>query len=75
MLYLNSYGTDFGGGVLHFTRLGQVVEPTAGLLVGFRCDGAHTHEVPAVQWGTRRALAFWFTTDPAWAGVVSPKGA
>jgi predicted 2-oxoglutarate/Fe(II)-dependent dioxygenase YbiX len=68
MIYLNTQDVDFGGGDLTFTRLGVTIAPKAGLLVGFRCDGIHTHKVPPVTWGERRALAFWYTTDPAWAG-------
>jgi predicted 2-oxoglutarate/Fe(II)-dependent dioxygenase YbiX len=67
MLYLNDYGADFtGGGELHFPNIDQTVIPRAGRLVGFRCDAIHTHEVPQIQTGSRRALAFWFTHDPSW---------
>jgi predicted 2-oxoglutarate/Fe(II)-dependent dioxygenase YbiX len=66
MLYLNDCGTDFTGGELHFPLLPQTVIPKAGRLVGFRCDAIHTHEVPQIQTGTRRALAFWFTYDASW---------
>ena len=69
MLYLNTMGEDFTGGELEFPRLGQVVQPVAGRLVGFRCDGIHTHAVPAVTSGERRAMAFWYTRDPQWQGL------
>jgi predicted 2-oxoglutarate/Fe(II)-dependent dioxygenase YbiX len=68
MLYLNTCGVDFKGGQIVFPRIGQTVEPKAGLLVGFRCDGIHAHQVPEVTSGERRALAFWFTKDNRWAG-------
>lgn len=66
MLYLNDFGTDFTGGQLHFPHIGKVIDPVAGRLVGFRCDAVHTHEVPMIQSGVRRALAFWFTHDQSW---------
>lgn len=73
MLYLNTHGADFTGGELVFPRLNQSVYPVAGRLVGFRCDAVHTHSVPAVESGTRRAVAAWFTTDPARAASWWPK--
>lgn len=72
MLYLNDNPRDFEGGELVFPRIGQTVTPKPGLLVGFRCDGVHTHEVAPVILGVRRALAMWFTHDLGYLGVVAP---
>lgn len=71
MLYLNTCGVDFEGGELEFPNIGEVVRPESGLLVGFRCDAIHTHEVPAVTSGTRRAIAMWFTHDPRYQDLVA----
>lgn len=73
MLYLNQQGRDFGGGSLEFPNLQRTIAPRTGLLVGFRCDLLHSHRVPPVEWGERRALAFWFTTSHTYKDRVAPK--
>lgn len=77
MLYLNDMGIEpesesdeyvrdgeFIGGQLVFPNLERVIEPKTNLLVGFRCDQWHTHEVWPVELGVRRAIAVWYSTDP-----------
>lgn len=63
MIYLNTKGKDFGGGSIVFPRIGAEIQPRAGRMVGFRCDGIHAHEVPGITFGIRRAVAMWFTSD------------
>jgi predicted 2-oxoglutarate/Fe(II)-dependent dioxygenase YbiX len=65
MLYLNSEGEAFEGGVLRFAGLDLRGNPRAGLLVGFRCDHSHRHEVETVRRGFRHAISLWFTYDPS----------
>ena len=67
ILYLNSSGIDYEGGVLRFTRRGETVIPTAGTLVGFTCGRADEHEVTPVADGSRFSAAIWTTLDPDFA--------
>ena len=60
MLYLAESGSDFLGGAIHFDGPGRVIEPRAGLFVGFLTDWHHRHFVDTVTAGHRDALAFWF---------------
>ena len=64
ILYLNNYETDFRGGLLRFTSLGEEVAPERGLLIGFPCDHRYQHEVTMVQEGYRYALSIWMTLQP-----------
>jgi hypothetical protein len=65
MLYLNTSGVDYGGGVLRFPELGRQVIPEAGLLVGFPCGRTHQHEVTPIETGLRYSVSIWTTADPA----------
>jgi hypothetical protein len=67
MLYLNTSGLDYEGGLLRFPALGEEVVPQAGLLVGFPCGRQYQHEVTAVRQGSRYAISMWMTPDPAHA--------
>lgn len=73
MIYLNTQGKDFEGGSIVFPRIGLEVPPKAGRVVGFRCDGVHAHEVPAVTSGIRRAIAIWFTPKESYSGLYARK--
>ena len=63
MLYLNTCGVDYQGGVLRFPKIGREVVPRAGYLVGFTCGHQHQHEVTRVQRGRRYAISIWMTHD------------
>jgi len=61
MVYLNTSGVDYKGGVLRFPALGQAVAPQAGELVGFSCGHEHEHEVTPIQEGRRYSISIWLT--------------
>jgi predicted 2-oxoglutarate/Fe(II)-dependent dioxygenase YbiX len=63
MVYLNSVGEDFDGGVLRFPRLEREVAPRAGTLVGFSCGHEHEHEVTPIERGARYSLSIWLSAD------------
>lgn len=73
MIYLNTQGEDFEGGSIVFPKIGREISPKAGQMVGFRCDGIHAHEVPAVTSGIRRAVAMWFTPNPMYWSKFAAK--
>jgi len=50
-----------------FDRQQLTVRPRRGLLLAFRSDGAHTHEVLPVRRGVRYTLAIWFTQQERFA--------
>lgn len=72
LLYLNTSGVDYTGGVLHFPRRGQTVTPAAGTLVGFTCGRDDQHEVTRVSGGSRYSVAVWTTLDPDFAEAWDP---
>jgi hypothetical protein len=61
MVYLNTSGVDYKGGVLHFPALGQTVAPQVGELVGFSCGHEHEHEVTPIEEGRRYSISIWLT--------------
>ena len=63
LLYLNSNGPDYSGGVLRLPALRREVAPEQGLLVAFPCGRFYEHEVTRVETGRRCSLAIWTTTD------------
>jgi predicted 2-oxoglutarate/Fe(II)-dependent dioxygenase YbiX len=65
LLYLNTSGDAFEGGILRLPALEMEVVPAAGLLVGITCGQDHRHEVTEVTRGNRLSIAVWMTTDPA----------
>jgi hypothetical protein len=65
LLYLNTSGLDYGGGVLRFPELGRQIIPEAGLLVGFPCGRTHQHEVTRIETGLRYSVSIWTTADRA----------
>jgi len=62
--YLND---EFEGGEIVFDRQQLTVRPRRGLLLAFRSDSAHTHEVLPVRRGVRYTLAIWFTQQERFA--------
>ena len=65
LIYLNTSGIDYQGGLLRFPKLGRTISPRAGMLVAFPAGRRHLHEVTPVETGVRRSLAIWLTADPA----------
>ena len=63
IVYLNSMGSHFTGGMLSFGELGEEIMPLAGRLVAFGCDRRYRHEVTPVSAGTRYSLACWLTSS------------
>ena len=73
VLYLASQGEHFGGGAFAFHDADADAElaPTAGSLLTFSSGAENPHSAGRVEWGTRFALACWFTRDAA-HGVELP---
>jgi predicted 2-oxoglutarate/Fe(II)-dependent dioxygenase YbiX len=63
MVYLNTSGADYRGGVLRFPALGEQIIPKAGLLVGFPCGRTHQHEVTPIETGLRYSVSIWTTAE------------
>lgn len=64
LLYLNTSGADFEGGLLRLPEVGRTITPTAGMLVSFPTGHQYVHEVTRVASGRRLSLAIWLTADP-----------
>lgn len=60
LLYMSDYDKDFTGGSINFPKQDLVVKPTKGLLVYFRGDLEHVHEVSEVTSGRRYAIVMFF---------------
>jgi hypothetical protein len=56
LLYLSDYGTDFTGGEIIFPKQGLTIYPEKGMLVFFRGDLDHPHEVKEILSGSRYAI-------------------
>ena len=65
ILYLNSCGADYEGGLLRFSSTQQEVIPQKGLLVGFLSGPEYQHEVTRIQRGFRYNISVWVTLDSA----------
>lgn len=65
LLYLNTSGADFEGGLLKLPVLGRTIAPAAGMLVSFPTGHRYVHEVTSVISGRRLSLAIWLTADAA----------
>ncbi len=64
VLYLNSLGSDFGGGRFAFIDgdgVDRLLEPRAGRLVTFHGGADNLHRVEPVEWGERWTLSCWFS--------------
>ena len=69
LLYLNSYKTNFEGGLLRFYNkdeetVEEIVEPRRGRALFFTAGPENPHSVDRVTSGLRYVLSFWFTCDP-----------
>ena len=71
LLYLNTCGVDYEGGVLRLPVLGKEFQPQEGLFVAFPSDHRYVHEVSPVLAGSRLTMAVWVTGD---ASRVEPWG-
>jgi hypothetical protein len=60
LLYMSDYGKDFVGGSVSFPKQELTVEPAKGLLVYFRGDLEHIHEVGEITSGKRYAIVMFF---------------
>jgi 2OG-Fe(II) oxygenase superfamily len=65
IVYLNTQGSQFSGGLLLFPGLGREIRPRSGQLVAFGCDRRYEHEVTPVGAGARYSMSSWFTSFPA----------
>lgn len=65
LLYLNTNGVDYQGGVLHLPGLARAISPTRGMFVAFPSGRRHVHEVARVDAGKRLTLTVWLTADPS----------
>lgn len=63
LLYLNTSGVDYRGGVLRLPGVGRTIVPTKGMFVAFPSGRRHIHEVTAVEAGKRHSLSVWLTGD------------
>jgi hypothetical protein len=60
LLYLSSFEEDFTGGKIHFPIQDLTISPKRGMLVFFRGDLDHIHEVSRVNSGNRYAIIMFF---------------
>jgi predicted 2-oxoglutarate/Fe(II)-dependent dioxygenase YbiX len=72
LLYLNSIGDDYRGGMLHLPTIGLTIEPLCGLLVAFPSGSRFVHEVTKVEAGRRMSMAIWLTTESAHGTLDGP---
>jgi predicted 2-oxoglutarate/Fe(II)-dependent dioxygenase YbiX len=63
LLYLNTSGTDYTGGVLRLPSVGMEIVPRTGLLVAFPCGRRYEHEVTPIISGSRFSIALWTSGD------------
>jgi len=60
LIYMSEYGKDFTGGKIYFPQQDMEVCPEKGMLIFFKGDLEHTHEVSEVLSGERYALVMFF---------------
>jgi hypothetical protein len=60
LLYLSDYGSDFTGGDIIFPKQEITIFPKKGMLVFFRGDLEHPHEVSVITGGSRYAMIMFF---------------
>lgn len=63
LLYLNTHGEDFEGGVISFPEFELDYYPKAGDLVLFKGDVEHRHGVSTVISGERRNIVFFWANE------------
>jgi hypothetical protein len=60
LLYLSDYDIDFTGGKITFPKQNLTIYPEKGMLVFFRGDLDHPHEVEEIVGGNRYAIVTFF---------------
>ena len=60
LLYLSDYNVDFTGGEISFPKQDMTILPEKGMLVFFRGDLDHPHEVSIITGGSRYAIIMFF---------------
>jgi 2OG-Fe(II) oxygenase superfamily len=60
LVYLNSSGSDYSGGQIHFPNQNLEVLPKTGQMIFFRGDIDHPHGVSEVTSGERYALVLFY---------------
>jgi hypothetical protein len=60
LLYLSDHGKDFTGGEIIFPQHDLSIKPKVGMLVFFRGDREHFHEVSKVLSGERHCIVSFF---------------
>ena len=60
LLYLSTHNKDFTGGTVFFPKQNLKIKPEAGMLVFFRGDLEHIHEVEEILSGDRHAIIMFF---------------
>jgi Rps23 Pro-64 3,4-dihydroxylase Tpa1-like proline 4-hydroxylase len=60
LIYLNESGVDYEGGDILFPLQETVIAPKRGMVVFFKGDYHHPHEVTVVTSGERKALVLFF---------------
>jgi len=60
LIYLNESGEDYEGGDILFPLQETVIAPKRGMVVFFKGDYHHPHEVTVVTSGERKALVLFF---------------
>lgn len=60
LIYLSDYHKDFQGGTIHFPNQKLEIAPTKGMLIFFKGDLDHIHEVKKVTGGQRYAIVMFF---------------
>jgi Rps23 Pro-64 3,4-dihydroxylase Tpa1-like proline 4-hydroxylase len=60
LIYLNESGKDYEGGDIVFPLQDTVISPKSGMIVFFKGDYHHPHEVKLVTSGERKAMVLFF---------------
>lgn len=61
LLYVNTHGADYDGGLINFPEQGLSLAPVKGQLVLFPGDAEFPHEVTEVLSGVRKNFVFFFS--------------
>jgi hypothetical protein len=60
LVYASSYGEDFFGGEIEFPKQDLVIKPERGMLIFFKGDVEHTHQINKVLSGERYTFILFF---------------
>jgi predicted 2-oxoglutarate/Fe(II)-dependent dioxygenase YbiX len=61
LLYLNTSGVDYQGGLLRLPTISRTITPEKGMLVAFPSGHRHMHEVTTIDAGQRQSFTVWLT--------------